>query len=208
MNERSRRSFDRAQAAYENNMGECSGSEDFTCPYCGEEYTLDWVGETGSSWFVGEEVCPHCGWPAPVDDSDYAYEKDEDKDHEAPCLVCGKLAHSVGYTGKNDEIQKLSCGHWTTGNWCNYAEAYYAFQIEKEAVIVGLHRIGEFDEFVKKHPEAGETLESVKKEEIRAWYKKNIGYDPFKDDPSVTVEEIAKIKEEYQEEGGIDENQT
>ena len=201
MDDRSRRSFERAQASYENNMGECSGKDDFVCPYCGEDYTLEWQGETGSAWYVGEEICPHCGWPAPTDGNvDYdTYTEDEAKDQEAPCLVCGKLVHPLGYTGKHDGIQKLSCGHWVS-LWWPYVEAYGDLQRERENVSVGLGKIGEFDNFVREHPEAGETPESVRKEELRTWYKETIGYDPFKDDPTTTVEEIAKIKAEYLEE--------
>jgi hypothetical protein len=44
------------------------------------------------------------------------------------------------------------------------------------------------------------------KEELRKWYVETIGYDPFKDDPTITVEEVAKIKKEYlqeEREGGV-----
>ena len=89
-----------------------------------------------------------------------------------------------------DEIEKLSCGHWIASGWHEYAETYGDLKI-------GLHKIGEFDNFVREHPKAGETAESFLKEQLRTWYIETIGYDIFKDDPKITIEEVAKIKEEY-----------
>jgi len=53
-------------------------------------------------------------------------------------------------------------------------------------------------------PSWAKWREEVLKEELRKWYIDTIGYDPFEDDPTITVEEVAKIKKEYLAEGGGD----
>lgn len=42
------------------------------------------------------------------------------------------------------------------------------------------------------------------KETLRKWYLNTIGYDPFEDDPTLTVEEVARVKKEYLELGKDD----
>jgi len=48
--------------------------------------------------------------------------------------------------------------------WFRYAEAYEDYQRMKDEVYVGLGKIGEFDEFVRQHPKAGETRKKEKDE--------------------------------------------
>ena len=38
---------------------------------------------------------------------------------------------------------------------------------------------------------------SEDKHTLTQWYVETIGYDPFTDDPAITVEEVARLKAEY-----------
>lgn len=71
-----------------------------------------------------------------------------------------------------------------------YAEEFFAIAEELSVVATALRKI---------------MTNSLKKEELRRWYSDAIGYDPFKDDPTLTVEEVAKVKKEYLE---LSENDT
>ena len=182
--------FNRIQSSYDKDMGRCSGIDKFICPYCGAEYELHWEGETGSSWYIEDGVCPYCGWPTPTDDSDtYHYKKDEDKELEAPCPVCEVLVHSVGYTGKNDEIQKLSCGHWISKGWYDYAQAYKDFQIAKKNMSAGLQGIEELEDFIFRHPRA--LLSKNKNKEKKMLKNKPRNGETWSD---IMSEEVGKVR--------------
>lgn len=47
------------------------------------------------------------------------------------------------------------------------------------------------------------NTESMTQEQAREWYINSIGYDPFADDPNITLDEVKSVISEYRKETGI-----
>jgi len=163
--DRGRRSFERAQAHYENDSAYGCGIEEFKCAFCGHRYDVRWESEYGSAWYNDELTCPECGWDND-EDTGQPYETMDDQNLQAPCPICGLVAYPVGYSGPGDELLHLSCGHWirdeAEDNWEEYSYEWLQGDLQKmekmgEAFGRSLKGIDGFEEFIKKIPRAGEN---------------------------------------------------
>lgn len=100
----------------------------------------------------------------------------------------GKPKTSVWECRNNSSGHELGVVKWNSG-WRQYC---YFPTVQAVYSSGCLNNISEFISTI---------MQERAKEELRKWYINTIGYDPFEDDPIITVEEVAKIKKKYIQEG-------